>query len=127
MDNSILDTQQATLYDRLGGEPSVRKIVSDVLDKNLSNAKISHHFQKVDMDQLKQLVFQFFSMGTGGPHQYSGRDMITAHTGLNISENDFEIANDDTVEALKENGVGENEINEVMAILNSMQNDIVGR
>ena len=73
------------------------------------------------------MAFEFFSMGTGGPHEYSGRDMITAHTGLNISEKDYEIANDDTVEALKENGVGESEINEVITILNSLQKDIVGK
>lgn len=120
-------TQKTSLYERLGGEAGVRKIVNDVLDKNLNNLHIGSHFRHVEMDRLKQLVFEFFSMGTGGPHQYTGRDMVTAHTGLNISEEDFQIANQDTVQALKENGVGEAEINEVITILDSMKGDVIRR
>ena len=125
MDTVTTNNNPATLYERLGGESGVRKIVDDVLDKNLSNPEIGHHFQKVDMNRLKQLVFEFFSMGTGGPHQYTGRDMRTAHMNLNITEEDFLKANHDTLLALEENGVGERERNEVISILNSMINDVV--
>ena len=125
MDTVTTNNNPATLYERLGGESGVRKIVDDVLDKNLSNPEIGHHFQKVDMNRLKQLVFEFFSMGTGGPHQYTGRDMRTAHMNLNITEEDFLKANHDTLLALEENGVGEQERNEVISILNSMINDVV--
>ena len=127
MNSAAPTTQTATLYERLGGEAGIRKISNDVLDKNLNNPRIGHHFQKVDMDRLKQLVFEFFSMGTGGPHQYTGRDMLSAHSGLNISEADFHFANEDTVEALRENGVGEAEINEVIGILNGMKGEVVGK
>lgn len=125
MDTTTITNQQPTLYERLGGEEGVRKIVNDILDRNLNNPVIGHHFQKVDMDKLKQLVFEFFSMGIGGPHTYTGRDMRTAHTNLNISEVDFLRGNYDVVLALEDNGVGEAEKNEVIAILDSMKNDVV--
>ena len=67
--------QKPSLYERLGGEQRLRKIVNDILDKNSNNPKIGHHFRNVDMNKLKQLVFEFFSMGIGGPHTYTGRDM----------------------------------------------------
>lgn len=119
-------TKTATLYERLGGEAKLRKIVNDILDKNYNNPDIGHHFRKVDMTKLKQLVFEFFSMGTGGPHRYTGRDMRTSHTGLNISEDDFQKGNLDVLLALEENGVGKAERNEVIAILDSMKGDVVG-
>ncbi len=125
MEKEILKTTTKSLYERLGGETGVRKIGNEILDKNLNNPRIGHYFHKVDMDKLKQLVFEFFSMGLGGPHQYTGRSMSTAHTGLNISETDFEIANDDTINALRENGVGEKEIDEIITILNSMKQDVI--
>ncbi len=125
METENLQVPVKSLYERLGGEKGLRKIASDVLDKNLNNSRIAHYFHHVDMDKLKQLVFEFFSMGLGGPHTYSGRDMVTAHKGLDISETDFEIANVDTVRALKENGIGEKEIEEVIAILNSMKQDVI--
>jgi hemoglobin len=77
------------------------------------------------MGKLKQLVLEFFSMGIGGPHTYTGRNMRTAHTNLNITEEDFLRANHDTLLALEDNGVGEAEKNEVIAILDSMKNDVV--
>lgn len=117
--------QKPSLYERLGGEKSVRKIVNDVLDKNFNNPMIGHHFKSINMDRLKQLVFEFFSMGTGGPHKYTGRDMRTTHISLNISEEDFLRANNDTLQALEENGVDEGERNEVIAILDSMKSDVV--
>ena len=44
---------------------------------------------------------------------------------MNISEEDFESANQDTLLALDENGIGPDEKNEVIAILNSMKTDVV--
>ncbi len=78
------------------------------------------------MKNLKQLVFEFFSMGTGGPHQYTGRDMRTSHAGLKINEEDFQKGNLDVLLALEENGVGEAERNEVIAILDSLKQDVLG-
>ena len=126
MENNT-NNQKLSLYERLGGEAKVRKIVNDILDKNLSNPLIGHHFRSIDMNKLKQLVFEFFSMGTGGPHHYTGRDMRTSHASLNITEHDFEIANEDTLAAMQENGVSEEDKKEIISILNSMKSDVVTR
>jgi hemoglobin len=125
MDNTVTSTQKS-LYERLGGEASVRKIANDVLDKNLSNPLISYHFEDIDMDKLKQLVFEFFSMGTGGPHNYTGRDMRTAHTGMKINEEEWISGADDMISVMNDNGVGEGEKKEVLAIFDSLKGDIVG-
>ena len=127
MDNQVTDGEKLSLYERLGGEARLRKIVNDILDKNFNNPRIGHHFRNIDMNKLKQLVFEFFSMGTGGPHQYTGRDMITAHTGLHISGKDFLVGNDDVLLALEENGVGPAEKEEVIAILDSMKADVIDK
>ena len=124
MDNTT--NTKKSLYERLGGEAGVRKIVNDVLEKNASNPLISYHFKNVDMDKLKQLVFEFFSMGTGGPHKYTGRDMRTSHTGMNINEDEWASATDDTIWALDTNGIGQEEKKEVIAILESLKGEIVG-
>ena len=51
--------------------------------------------------------------------------MRSAHSGLNITEDDFQRSNIDTILALKENGVGDQEINEVISILDSMKRDVI--
>ncbi len=125
MENTAENTQKP-LYERLGGESGIRKIASDVLDKNFNNPLIGYHFRNIDMDKLKRLVFEFFSMGTGGPHHYSGRDMRTAHTGMHINEEEWVSATDDMVWALDKNGIGELEKNEVITILESLKGEVVG-
>ena len=65
-------------------------------------------------------------MGTGGPHQYTGRTMPDSHAYMHISEDDFEKANDDTVLVMQEHNIGQAEQEEVLAILNSMKGDIIG-
>ena len=124
MSNSTT-TPKPSLFARLGGEANVRKIVNDVLDKNSANPLIAHHFNNVDMKGLKQKAFEFFSMGTGGPHQYTGKDMKTAHANMNISSEEYDSATDDTLSALDDNGVGQDEKNEVLAILDYLKADIV--
>jgi hemoglobin len=125
MDKAATITQKPTLYERLGEESGVRKIVNDILDKNSNNPLIAHYFESIDMNKLKQLVFEFFSMGTGGPHQYTGRDMRSAHTGMNINQEEWASATDDTLWALDTNGIGQTEKNEVIAILESLKGDII--
>lgn len=117
---------QISLYERLGGETNVRKIVNDVLDKNANNPLIGYYFEKIDMDNLKRLVFEFFSMGTGGPHSYTGRDMKSAHTGLKITEEEWDSGTEDTIWALDNNGISPETRNEVINILETMRGDIVG-
>ncbi len=125
MELSESNNPSPSLYERLGGEVIVRKFVNDVLEKNSNNPLIGHYFENIDMENLKRLVFEFFSMGTGGPHQYTGRDLPASHVHLKISEEDFEIANQDTLKAMAENGIGLMEQKEVLAILNSLKGDVV--
>lgn len=40
---------------------------------------------------------------------------------------DFDIGNDDVVKVLENNGVGNQTIDEVVGILNSMRGDIIGK
>lgn len=127
MNESTTTSPKLSLYERLGGEPGLRKIVNDILDKNFNNPLIGHYFRNIDMGKLKQLVFEFFSMGIGGPHQYTGRDMRSSHAAMKISDEDFESGNDDVLQVLEENGIGEAEQNEMIAILNSMKGDVVGQ
>jgi len=78
-----------SLYDRLGGSGGIKAIVNDAVDLHLTNPAISPRFQKSDIGRLKQLAHECFCAGSGGPKRYSGRDMRTAHTAMNISEQEL--------------------------------------
>ena len=117
---------EKSLYERLGGETGVRKLANDIANNHMANPLIKKRFDIVeDMDKTKQLVFEFISAGTGGPQTYTGRNMLLAHKGMNISEQEFIATVDDILEAMDKNNLGEREKNEMLAISYSLKDEII--
>jgi len=113
------------LYDRLGGEKNVKKIANSLVDYHCNNPAISTRFENVDIPKLKEHAVTFIAMGTGGPNNYKGRDMLTTHKGMNASASEFMAVLDDALNALIDNGVGQREQEEILFILYSMRSEIV--
>lgn len=62
---------------------------------------------------------------TGGPDVYKGKDWLSAHKGMNIARSEFMAVLDDALDALKKNGVGRREQEDVLFALYSMRSQIV--
>lgn len=114
-----------SLYERLGGAKRIQAIANDAVEFHLVNPVIAPRFQNHDIGKLKQLAFEFFCAGTGGPEAYTGRDMRTAHTGMNISEQEYVATMDDILKSMEKHGVGSQERNEVIAVLYSLKGEII--
>jgi hemoglobin len=114
-----------SLYERLGGANRIAAIVDDVFDLHMANPLIKARFEKVDLTKLKRNATDFFCMGSGGPQAYQGKDMLAAHKGLNISEQEFIAALDDILAALDRNKIAPADKSEVLSILYSMKNDVI--
>jgi len=117
---------KASLYERLGAMDGINSIVSDTIALHVKNEEISHYFEGVDLDNLAQHVAAFFAAGTGGPADYQGRDMTSAHADMNMSDADFDSAVADVLTAVKSNGVDDESAAEVAAILESLRPAVMG-
>jgi hemoglobin len=116
---------EATLYERLGGEENIRKIATTLFDTHANNKTINARYINSDRDKVIQLVFEFLCNATGGPQEYTGRDMLTTHKGMNISEEEFMAVLDDILEALQLNDVGQREQEELLLANYNLRGDIV--
>ena len=119
-----------TLYDQLGGAPAVDAAVDIFYRKVLTDDRISHFFDDVDMDRQRAKQKAFLAMAFGGPHNYTARDMRTGHAhlvarGLNDSHVDAVI--ELLGATLKELGVADPLIGQVAAIAESVRNDVLNR
>lgn len=116
-----------SLYERLGKSEGIKKIANDIVDNHLVNETISVRFKnaKMSADDLKHAATMFFIAGTGGPNDYQGRDMLSAHKGMNISALEFMAVLDDALSALNKNNIGQREQEEVLFILYSMRAEII--
>jgi hemoglobin len=115
----------ATLYERLGATEGITKLVSDIVDNHLKNPRIATRFAASDLVKLKHRAAAFFIAGSGGPNAYEGKDMLSAHKGMNIDEEEFNAVLDDALEAMAKNSIDQREKEEVLFILYSMKKDIV--
>lgn len=118
------------LYDRLGGSTGITQIVNDVVQAHMNNPAINARFlplkeQPEHLATIKKHTIDFFSAGSGGSETYSGKDMITAHKGMNISRGEFTHVIDDVLEALEKNHIDEESKKDVLAILWSLKNMVI--
>ncbi len=115
-----------TLYQRLGGADGMARLVDDVIAAHLRNPLVKTRFENVkDLDHLKQMARDFFSAGSGGPETYTGKDMLAAHKGMNISEQEYLAVMDDIVGAMDKNGLDGDAKKDVIAILYSLKGEII--
>lgn len=119
-----------SLYARLGGEGAVDAAVDVFYRKVLADDGISRFFEAVDMDAQRAKQKAFLTMAFGGPARYSGKDLRTAHAKLvanGLSDAHFDAVAGHLGATLKELGVAQPLIDEVLAIAGSTRNDVLGR
>jgi len=116
---------QESLYERLGGHAGIESIASDIFDNHTKNPVVQRRYVNSNPAEVKRLVTEMCCAGFGGPEEYTGKDMVTAHTGMNISDAEFIAVVDDVLSALDMNNVGQKEKDEILCILYSMKPEIV--
>ena len=115
-----------SLYQRLGGANGIARLVDDVIDAHLTTPIVKTRFENIkDLDHAKKMAREFFCAGSGGPETYTGKDMLTAHKGMNISEQEYLAVMDDIVGAMNKHKLDESTKNDVIAILYSLKGNII--
>jgi hemoglobin len=128
--NGASQAQSATLYQRLGGYDALAAVTDDFLGRLIGDPQLSRFFTGFSTDskvRIRQHIVDFLCAATGGPCKYAGRDMKTAHTGLNITEADWNTTVKHLTATLDKFNVPEKEKSEVLQAIGSQKADIVGR
>ncbi len=121
-----------SLFERLGGSDGITKIVDATVKNHMNNPFVNARFlpfleRPEHLAIIKQHTIDFFTAGSGGPNNYKGKDMVTAHTGMNISPAEYMHVVDDIFDALNENNIDEASKKDVLAILWSLKGMIIAK
>lgn len=114
-----------SLYDRLGGKPAIVAVVDEFVGNVAKDNRINGRFATTNIPRLKGHLVDQVCSATGGPCTYSGRDMITTHQGMGITNAEFSALVDDLVAALNTFNVPNAEQTELLGLLGPMKSDIV--
>lgn len=114
-----------TLYAQLGGKASIAAAVDKFYEKVLADRELKHFFVKTNMTWLKLRQTQFMSQALGGPAEYKGRSMKSAHAHLLIEPRHFERVGTHLAVTLTELGVPAELVDSVMEKIGGLEGEIV--
>jgi hemoglobin len=120
-----------TLWERLGGEPNVKRVVDDFVATAAADPKVNffrsgkYQPDAAAVALLKRRLVEFISVASGGPLKYTGKDMKTVHAGMGITDEEFDAIAGDLIDALKKNGAREEDIRDVITAVADTKRDIV--
>lgn len=116
-----------SIYEKIGGDAAVDAAVNIFYKKVLSDDRISHFFDTVDMVGMIQKQKSFLTMAFGGPNSYTGKDMREAHKHMNLTEEHFNAVAEALVGTLEELSVPQDIIDEIVAIAVSTKDDVLNK
>ena len=124
---AVAPAAPAPLFQRLGGKDAITAVVDDFVANVAADARINMFFANTDIPHLKQMLVEQICAATGGPCAYTGKDMVTVHTGMHITDAQFDALVEDLVKSLDKFKVGAAEKDELLGALGGMRGDIVGK
>jgi hemoglobin len=119
---------EKTLYERLGGYDAISAVANDLLPRLQTDSRLARFWQHRSEDGVKrekQLLIDYLCSSAGGPLHYTGRDMMTSHKGMKISEHDWSAFLGHLNATLETFHVPQAERDEVVAFVQSTKPDIV--
>jgi hemoglobin len=118
------------LYERLGGRHAIAVVVGDFVGTMAADPRVNARFKALkppEIEKFKSNLADQICEATGGPCSYLGKDMKSAHQGMQISEVEWNATVENLGKALDKNKVGAEEQKELLGALGPMKRDIVGQ
>ncbi|MCH8037309.1 MAG: group 1 truncated hemoglobin [Proteobacteria bacterium] len=117
-----------SLYEKIGGEAAVDAAVDLFYRKVLADSSINHFFDDVNMDEQRGKQKAFLAMVFGGPNDYTGKDLRSAHASLDgLDDSHFDAVAGHLQATLDELGVSGDLSQEVMSIAGGTRDDVLNR
>lgn len=120
---------QDSLYARLGGYDSIYVFAAAALRKGMAHPKIGHiwrHMSESTFHKEHINFVDFLAVEWGGNAQYRGRDMVTAHRGMGLTEEHWNAMFECLYECYDEFNLPQNLRDEINETFNKYKSVVVG-
>ena len=119
---------QMSLFDRLGGAHAITAAAGLFYRQVLADPLLAPYSGDVDMERQVAKQVAFLTMALGGPDQYTGRDLRTAHAGLaGLTDEHVDRVIGHLAQTLRELGVAGDDIAAAGAVAASARDDVLNR
>ena len=121
--------QQKSLYERLGGYEAISAVAHEFAGRLFTDPQVGPFFRGMGTDTRQSFIQKNINLlcnVTGGPCKILSRPARTVHTGLGITESDFNVVVNHLVDTLDGFMVPATEKQELLSIIGTLKSDIVG-
>lgn len=118
------------LYDKIGGSDTINELVRIFYDRVQADPRLGPFFPHTDMATLRARQAMFITMLLGGSRSFNGRDLTTAHAGARaqgLNDAHFDALLEHFEKSLQELDVAEDFTREILALLETTRNAVLGR
>jgi truncated hemoglobin YjbI len=84
-----LAVSERTLFEQLGGEPALRRIIDRFVDREFDDVMIGFFFRNASRERVKAKEYEFAARHLGAPIEYTGRAIAEAHAAHRIMGGQF--------------------------------------
>lgn len=116
---------QSTLYERLGERAGIDRIVARFIVSIETEPNIEKHFEKTDLDRFFDKLAEHICFLADGPCEYTGDSMVDVHTGMNISEAEFNLLAEMVLDAMDAEGIPHPTQNDLIARLVPLRPEVI--
>ena len=126
-----MHTSTPKLWDGLGGEHVLTKVVDRFIDLATTDPKVNYSrdgryvINDGTLKFSKRAALEFISAATGGPYRYSGKTIREIHAGMEITDQEFDAITANFRRALEENGVSQEMVQLAVGMVNATRSAIV--
>jgi hemoglobin len=115
----------ASVFEQIGGKPAVTAAVDGLYERLFADPVLAPYFTGTDIERLKRHMRAFMAAALGGADLYAGRDMRSAHSGLEITHDAFDRVVAHLVDTLASLGVPREMIEAIGAKLAPLRAQVV--
>ncbi len=118
--------RKENLYQALGERQGIEAIVEDLLYLIVEDKRIAFQFKGMDVAHFHQQLSDQICELSGGPCQYTGREMRESHSAMDVTETQFNALTENLILAMEQNGITTGPQNRLLALLAPLHEDIRG-
>ncbi len=115
-----------SVYENVGGEEGISKLVVDELYPRIQkHPELAKMFANTDMPKQHRMMTSLVCMAAGGPQKYNGKSMKNAHSGLGITNVQFNLVATALIESMESLNWTDSSKNAILQAVAPMSSDIV--
>ena len=118
--------KQPTLYERVGGEQTIRELIHEFYDHVIADPELKPFFKNTSMKKLRRMQREFFSAALDGPIIYTGKPLSHVHHGRGITKHHFALFVGHLIDTLQELGISDQDVQDIIGRINTYADEITG-